>query len=210
MLRLSAKKQEELESLISFLGNAIGNEAGLEGDQTIDPGLVADVVVLFDWDLDGGDRELLHLLVIELEKSLVPRQLLIERLDTQLLLDCNLIDGEVFNKKLKRVYTDSYFTLEKHSLLREQTQGFSKLIIEIMRALVPPLEIYWRMQSLVDINDLSKLRSTHIDRKCALLVENIHKLIGCFMLDPTRVLDLILDLFTENVQDHWYGLLLLL
>ena len=212
------KREQELPVLIEFIQNALQNanqvprKSTAEIEQqseeaksdTIDPSFIVDIIMLFDWDLEGGDRELLNLLVKELCIDIVPRKLFIERLETQMLLDCNLIDGDMFNKKLKRVYTDTYFTVYKYTLFREQSQGYSKLISEIFQAMVPPMDTYWNVTKDKDSQRISKLRNSHIQNKCRDLLSRMNKLIGCYMLDPTRVLDVILDLFYENVLDNWY------
>ena len=212
------KREQELSALIEFIRNALQNANHVPIKSTeeieqqfekakrdhIDPSLIVDVIMLFDWDLEGGDRELLNLLVKELCIEIVPSRLFIERLETQMLLDCNLIDADMFNKKLKRVYTDTYFTVQKYTLFREQSQGYSKLISEIFQAMVPPMDTYWNVTKDKDSQRISKLRNSHIQNKCRDLLSRMNKLIGCYMLDPTRVLDVILDLFYENVLDNWY------
>ncbi|KAK2152633.1 hypothetical protein LSH36_324g03014 [Paralvinella palmiformis] len=59
---------------------------------------------------------------------------------------------------------------QKFNLLREETEGYSKLITE--------------------------LNVDSVEDRCHLVVlENIKSLIGCFNLDPNRVLDIILESF---------------
>lgn len=189
------KRELPIGDIMDSVRSVITKSLDLQQDQST----IIDILVLFDWDHDS-DKQLLNQLVVELErKSLLPRESLIERLEHQMLLDCQLIDDNVFNKKLKRVYTDNYFTLQKYTLFREQTQGFSKLVVEILLSLVPPLDTFWIADKIRCIEQ----RISLIESKSTILLARINELIGLFMLDPTRVLDILLDLFTENVQDHW-------
>lgn len=67
----------------------------------------------------------------------------------------------------------------KYNLFREESEGYSKLITE--------------------------LNSDNMDPK--VMLEIIKSLIGCFNLDPNRVLDIILDSFehhTNNKAEHFF------
>ena len=63
--------------------------------------------------------------------------------------------------------------------MREECEGFSKLIIELN-------------QENMDADNV------------VLVKENIQTLIGYFQLDPNRLLDLILSSFQNNVQNLTY------
>jgi THO complex subunit 2 len=63
---------------------------------------------------------------------------------------------------------------QKFNLLREENEGFAKLIVELNQCNINP--------SIID------------NVKC-----NIEALIGFFNLDPNRVLDIILDSFENNI-----------
>lgn len=67
----------------------------------------------------------------------------------------------------------------KYNLFREESEGYSKLVTE--------------------------LNSDNMDPK--VMVEIIKSLIGCFNLDPNRVLDIILDSFehhTDNKAENFF------
>ena len=63
--------------------------------------------------------------------------------------------------------------------MREENEGFSKLIIELN-------------QENIDPQTVGQVK------------ENIQKLVGYFQLDPNRLLDLILASFQNNVQNLTY------
>ncbi|TGZ84546.1 hypothetical protein EX30DRAFT_300558 [Ascodesmis nigricans] len=77
----------------------------------------------------------------------------------------------MFSKKAVRVTTALVYKQRKHNLLREETEGFAKLITEFFTASYSsaPLEVVARTG------------------------ERVKGLIGAFELDPGRVLDILLD-----------------
>lgn len=81
-----------------------------------------------------------------------------------------------------KFYSFSFFfsyKQRKYNLFREESEGYSKLITE--------------------------LNSDNMDPK--VMVEIIKSLIGCFNLDPNRVLDIILDSFehhTDNKAENFF------
>jgi THO complex subunit 2 len=64
-------------------------------------------------------------------------------------------------------------------LLREENEGFAKVIVELN-------------QPNITINNIEAVQ------------KNIEALIGYFSLDPNRVLDIILDSFEKNVSNDVY------
>jgi THO complex subunit 2 len=89
----------------------------------------------------------------------------------------------------------------KFNLLREQSEGYSKLVTEVTSALPaphspatgfplePPSVVLERVQPIW---------------------KRIVSLIGYFDLDPNRALDVILDLFSAYLTTHWSFFLVLL
>ena len=75
--------------------------------------------------------------------------------------------------------TQKHFTQIKFNLLREENEGFSKLIVEI---------------SQLNINAAN----------VKVVIQNIQKLIGFFSLDPSRIIDLILTAFENNINNLSY------
>jgi THO complex subunit 2 len=91
-------------------------------------------------------------------------------LETSTLIGLGLVTNQ-FSKKSVRVTTAMVYKQRKHNLLREETEGFSKLITEFFTASYSsqPLEVVGRTD------------------------ERVKGLIGAFELDPGRVLDILLD-----------------
>jgi THO complex subunit 2 len=102
-------------------------------------------------------------------------------LESDLMTRCNLtrIPGEGFGKMISQVKTQKHFTQVKFNLLREENEGFSKLIVE-----------------------LSQLNISGTNVK--VVIQNIQKLIGFFSLDPSRIIDLILTAFENNSSNLSY------
>jgi THO complex subunit 2 len=91
-----------------------------------------------------------------------------------------------------------YYKQKKYNLFREEGEGYSKLLVEIIRSLPPTLDKLW-----VRGVDPSIRRAEEVKRLVSRLLENIKSLIGYFDLDPTRVLDVVLDAFLINVFEYW-------
>jgi THO complex subunit 2 len=89
----------------------------------------------------------------------------------------------------------------KFNLLREQSEGFSKLITEVTSALPPPHSPATALP--LEPSSISPERVQPI-------WERIVSLIGYFDLDPNRALDVILDLFSAYLTTHWSFFLVLL
>jgi len=89
----------------------------------------------------------------------------------------------------------------KFNLLREQSEGFSKLFTEVTSALPAPHS----PATGLPLEPLSI-----IPERVQPIWKRIVSLIGYFDLDPNRALDVILDLFSAYVTTHWSFFLVLL
>jgi hypothetical protein len=85
-------------------------------------------------------------------------------------------------KYFKRYQTKNLYEQEKFNLLREENEGYAKLVVQI------------NQPNFIDktSEDLKVLRS------------NIQQLIGYFNLDPNRVLDLQLEALENNISQVFY------
>ncbi|KAG7282682.1 hypothetical protein CRUP_017608 [Coryphaenoides rupestris] len=111
----------------------------------------------------------------------VPEVILKERLDPETLESLGLIkQAHQFNQKIVKIKTKLFYKQQKFNLLREENEGYAKLISELGQ-------------------DLSGNITSH------LVLESIKSLIGCFNLDPNRVLDIILEVYEgRSDQDHFF------
>ncbi|XP_063793311.1 THO complex subunit 2 isoform X1 [Pseudophryne corroboree] len=144
------------------------------------PSILADVFCILDietscleekWRRDHFTQLVLSCLY------LISDTILKERLDPETLESLGLIkQSQQFNQKSVKIKTKLFYKQQKFNLLREENEGYAKLIAELGQ-------------------DLSvNIRSDSI-------LENIKSLIGCFNLDPNRVLDIILEVY-QCRPDH--------
>jgi THO complex subunit 2 len=77
-------------------------------------------------------------------QGIINKELLIERLEENNLSDANLIDKNAFQKKKARVNTKNQYSIlfmvktssyeqQKYNLFREENEGYSKLIVEVLQ-----------------------------------------------------------------------------
>ena len=102
--------------------------------------------------------------------KLVSDTVLKERLELDMLEACGLVKcAATFKKSIVRINTRNKFLQHKYNLLKEETEGYAKLVTELCRPLTPD--------------------------SVAVTIRNMRTLIGYFRLDPNRVLDLVLEAF---------------
>lgn len=108
--------------------------------------------------------------------------------------------SEILGKKVNIFSSDSY-KQNKFNLLREQSEGYSKLVIELTSGMGPPHSPLTGAptETYKDIY----ARANHVWGK-------VISLIGKFDLDPNRALDLILDVLSSNLATHYTFFLALL
>ena len=134
---------------------------------------LADILWLFEVgaDTDEEKTRLVQLVRAVAEKRLVAEDLLRERLEPETLEAAGLLSSAaLFSKKQIRINTAQLYRQQKYNLLREESEGFAKLVTSLLNA-------------------------TDADS----LLEQVVKLIGYFDLDPNRVLDLVVDVYGQQL-----------
>uniref|UniRef100_A0A452R7M3 THO complex subunit 2 n=1 Tax=Ursus americanus TaxID=9643 RepID=A0A452R7M3_URSAM len=137
------------------------------------PSILADVFCILDIETncleEKSKRDYFTQLVLAC--LVISDTVLKERLDPETLESLGLIkQSQQFNQKSVKIKTKLFYKQQKFNLLREENEGYAKLIAELGQ-------------------DLSGNITSD------LILENIKSLIGCFNLDPNRVLDVILEVF---------------
>ncbi|XP_052738245.1 THO complex subunit 2 isoform X1 [Bicyclus anynana] len=154
------------DSVVSVLKDLIVLHADI-------PSILLDVVCILDaetsLDVQSEERNNFCYLVRELE-SFISDKLLKERLEIDTLQDVGTLKNKNFYTKFIKIKTKLYYKQRKFNLFREESEGYSKLIVELNQEISENME--WKT-----------------------LLEIIQSLIGCFNLDPNRVLDIILESF---------------
>ena len=134
--------------------------------------------------LAGLARELVY-------DGILDQNLIKERLELDFLELAGLISSsKILARKVIRVNTSLLYKQQKFNLLREESEGYAKLITELSTSL-PSSSKY--------SDDISS-----VNEKIDIVLRNIKALIGYFDLDPNRVLDVIFDIFASYFVDHWY------
>ncbi|OBZ76414.1 THO complex subunit 2 [Grifola frondosa] len=117
-----------------------------------------------------------------------------ERLDLSLVASVGLIaDKAAFERKEIRARTGLFYKQNKFNLLREQSEGYSKLTTELTSSLGPPHS---------SASGRPMETSDAIDARARPAWERTVGLIGYFDLDPNRALDIILDVFSVHLMTH--------
>ncbi|XP_055542329.1 THO complex subunit 2 [Wyeomyia smithii] len=114
--------------------------------------------------------------IVKETERFLSEKLLKERLEIDTLQDVGTIKNRSFYTKFIKVKTKLYYKQRRFNLFREESEGYAKLITELNQ----------------DFNDSITVQG---------ILEIIKSLIGCFNLDPNRVLDIILESF-ETRPEH--------
>lgn len=136
---------------------------------------VTDVESQVDMESNRKKRgAFLHLLAC-LSSNALGDAILKERLDYETTGDAGIIPNKkIITTKFIKLKTRLFYKQQKFNLLREESEGYSKLITELSQD--EPLAEF-------DVDYMFTV---------------IRSLIGCFNLDPNRVLDIILDAFEQR------------
>ncbi|XP_051824481.1 THO complex subunit 2-like [Antechinus flavipes] len=138
------------------------------------PSILADVFCILDIETSCLEEKSKREHFIQLVLAclyFVSEKILKERLEPETLESLGLIkQSQQFNQKSVKIKTKLFYKQQKFNLLREENEGYAKLIAELGQ-------------------DLSGSITSD------LILQNIKSLIGCFNLDPNRVLDIILEVY---------------
>ncbi|XP_041973437.1 THO complex subunit 2 isoform X2 [Aricia agestis] len=154
------------DSIITVLREIVALHADI-------PSILLDVVCILDAEtsieVQSEERAQFCHIVRDLE-SFISDKLLKERLEIDTLQDVGTLKNKSFYTKFIKIKTKLYYKQRKFNLFREESEGYAKLIVELNQ-------------------EISE------DADWSTMLEIIQSLIGCFNLDPNRVLDIILESF---------------
>jgi len=140
---------------------------------------VVEVVALVELELSGGDKARRDTLVAFMQ-ALGLEKMYKERLELDTLEEIGVVrNKKMFHTRQIKVRTKMFYKQQKFNLLREECEGYAKLVTELNQTFdgsVTP-------QSMIQV---------------------IRNLIGCFNLDPNRVLDLILESMEVRAEEHHF------
>ncbi|KAF9045967.1 hypothetical protein BDZ89DRAFT_1155277 [Hymenopellis radicata] len=152
--------------------------------------------------VEADKQVIVDILAKLLAAKIVSPTTVAERLDTALLASAGLFPDKVaLDKKEVRTRTGLFYKQNKFNLLREQSEGYSKLTTELTASLGPP-------HTSSDGRPTESLSA--IENRARPVWAKIISLIGYFDLDPNRALDIILDIFSTHLTTHYTFFLALL
>ncbi|KAI8580003.1 hypothetical protein K450DRAFT_238875 [Umbelopsis ramanniana AG] len=198
----AARERRSVDSFVELISILCKDEDKTFATLDVDfPRLVVDALWVLDTERElytdnssGVDLAKLQRSLAQIVKSTttngsISAQLCKTTLSTQLLADAGLINNKGnFDKRIIRMKTAMLYKQNKFNLTREETLGFSKLVGEIISNAFQ-----------ADIRR-SKDETANYDDLIQLVLRNISSLIGSFHLDPNRVLDMLLDVFMDQVK----------
>ncbi|KAM8835686.1 THO complex subunit 2 isoform 1-T1 [Synchiropus picturatus] len=166
---------------VDHVTNVLGEVMEFRDDMT---SILADVFSILDLEtsvLEEKNKRDHYTKLVGACLFCVPEAILKERLDPETLESLGIIkQAHQFNQKIVKIKTKLFYKQQKFNLLREENEGYAKLITELGQ-------------------DLSGNITSHI------VLESIKSLIGCFNLDPNRVLDIILEVYeSRSDQDDFF------
>ncbi|XP_037543995.1 THO complex subunit 2 isoform X2 [Nematolebias whitei] len=161
--------------------SVLGDMMALKDDM---PSILADVFCILDLEtnaLEEKNKRDHYTQLVGACLCFVPEAILKERLDPETLESLGLIkQAHQFNQKIVKIKTKLFYKQQKFNLLREENEGYAKLITELGQ-------------------DLSGSVTS------SLVLESVQSLIGCFNLDPNRVLAIILEVYeSRSDQDDFF------
>lgn len=150
--------------------------------------LFADVISVVDTEtscLDDKRKREQFLLFLSSVTAAIPKAVLKCRLDPETLESAQFIPSQLqLNQKLVRTKTKLFYKQQKYNLLREESEGYAKLITELLQ------------------DGISNSDKSHV-------LEIIMAYIGYFNLDPNRALDILLEAFECKVDEDLFFIPLL-
>jgi THO complex subunit 2 len=134
---------------------------------------LCDIETSADPDNKRRRDALVHLLSATCE-TVVSESILRERLELDTAGDAGIVvNKKAAGTKFVKLKTRLYYKQQKFNLLREESEGYAKLITELCQ------------DSEFDVN---------------YMLQVIRSLIGCFNLDPNRVMDILLEVFEVRIR----------
>ncbi|KZW03863.1 hypothetical protein EXIGLDRAFT_715906 [Exidia glandulosa HHB12029] len=143
---------------------------------------------------DADRATLAEVVKLLLQNNVVQLATCRARLDFGLLVLVGLVNNKAaLEKKEVQTKTRLFYRQNKFNLLREQSEGYTKLSVELIASIGPAHSS----------DDAKPVESPeHIRARAAEVWDKVVSLVGYFDLDPNRVLDIILDVFSYNIYTH--------
>ncbi|XP_031624361.1 THO complex subunit 2 isoform X2 [Contarinia nasturtii] len=152
------------------------------------PSVILDIIAIFDAETSNGlgdnstqEERIVFCEIVKKVEEFLSDKLLKERLDIDTLQEAGIIKTQNnvnnFYQRFIKVKTKLYYKQRRFNLFREESEGYAKLIAELNH---------------------ETIEHTSVNK----ILEIIKSLIGCFNLDPNRVLDITLESFETRPEQH--------
>ncbi|KAF7301535.1 hypothetical protein MIND_00719000 [Mycena indigotica] len=142
-----------------------------------------------------SDKEIIVNVVRQLvELGIAAGPQCVQMLDTSVSSSVGFVaDKNFFDKKEIRTRTGLFYKQNKFNLLREQSEGYSKLTAELTSSLGPA-------HSSITGLPIESYEAIH--QRARPVWEKVISLVGYFDLDPNRALDIIIDVLSVHLVTH--------
>jgi hypothetical protein len=145
--------------------------------------VACDAICILEMREDVDKKRLVSL--IKVLSPLVETELLKERLDVELLEQCEIVDASSFNRKIIKFKTTAFYRQQRFNLLREVSEGAALLL-----ALVNPNSSW----PLTPFLSFSRPQQPHQPFLVDLL-DKLERTMGKYEIDCLRLQDLAIDQF---------------
>lgn len=170
---------EMLNTMIINIRQLLSQAFGRDVEDEYDPGVI-DVVNLRFAELTVSGQPTATL--IDFVKAMLKFEVIKETklkvfLDEPVFVAAGWMDQKTYQKHRSKAITQTLFEQQKFNLLREESEGFAKVIVELN-------------QPNISMENIAVVKG------------NVAALIGYFNLDPNRILDIVLDSFMNNLWNR--------
>ncbi|KAG8744851.1 THO complex subunit 2 [Ceratobasidium sp. 414] len=144
-----------------------------------------------------GDRErLVHLIRDMLKNGTLDMDYCRERFDAGLIIAIKALfrQSASLRQRETKLRTATFYKQTRYNLLREQSEGYSKLVTELYQSVGPPHDAATGRPVETRARVIQRAQETWA-RMVALF--------GVFDLDPNRAVDIFLDCFETHLPSHW-------
>ncbi|KAJ1311288.1 hypothetical protein OPQ81_009786 [Rhizoctonia solani] len=143
-----------------------------------------------------GDRQRMVELIRRLLTGVLDADHCRERLESVLVTAIKALfrQSSTIKQREAKLRTATFYKQTRYNLLREQSEGYSKLVAELYQSIGPSHDVSTGEPAETKARLVQRAQETWA---------RIVALIGYFDLDPNRVVDVFIDCFEAHLTTHW-------
>ena len=179
LISITISKEISCEKCIDILNKIIS----IQNQSNFIKKYIIEILWLTGFDLDNeknkskDSKVFTQILNYFLSKNLCDKNQILESFEENTLTQSEIIpDQAIFKNRITKINTKMNYEQQKYNLLREESEGFSKLI-----------NLVFELGSIKNLNENSIQN----------IIDRIICLMGFFDLEPTRVLDITIEAFKK-------------